>query len=292
MAVATDKTKSAHLNGQPANKLPFVLFQVKEGLYAVGSEHVREIVILPPVTGVPNLPPEVRGVINLRGKVMPLLDLRVKLGLPSAKTELDALIQLLRDREQDHYNWLTELESCVREHRPFKLARDPHACKFGLWYDNYKAENSLLKMALQKMDAPHQIIHACAIEVLQKAEAGDMAGAAGLLAARRNGELAELSKLFEEARQILREHQRELAVVLAHGDKRFAISIDLVEAVERIPEAGIEPMSAALTGQSGQHQWRIGKRIKTNQTILLLDTDFLFSAETVNADFFGQAAGN
>jgi len=44
-----------------------------------------------------------------------------------------------------------------------------------------------------------------------------------------------LSKLFEEARRILREHQRELAVVLVHGEKRFAISIDQVEAVERIP---------------------------------------------------------
>ena len=81
------------------------------------------------------MPPEIRGVINLRGKVMQLIDLRVKLGLPSAKAEFDELIQLLHDREQDHHNWLTELEACVRERRPFKMAKDPHACKFGLWYD-------------------------------------------------------------------------------------------------------------------------------------------------------------
>ena len=96
------------------NKLPFVIFQVKEGLYAVGSQNVREIVMLPKVVEVPNLPPEIRGVINLRGKVMPLIDLRVKLGLPSAKAELDELVQLLHDREKDHHNWLKELESCVR----------------------------------------------------------------------------------------------------------------------------------------------------------------------------------
>ena len=60
-----------------STKLPFVLFQVKDGLYGVSSENVREIVMLPKVVGVPNLPPEIRGVINLRGKVMQLIVLRL-----------------------------------------------------------------------------------------------------------------------------------------------------------------------------------------------------------------------
>ena len=292
MSVATLATPAAsrHVTATSSSTLPFVLFLVKEGLYAVGAQNVREIVMMPKVVGLPNVPSEIRGVINLRGKVMPLLDLRVKLGLPSAKSELDALIQLLHDREQDHQNWLTELEACVREQRPFKMARDPHACKFGLWYDNYQTNSSLLKMALQKMDAPHQIIHASAAEVMQKAESGDLDGARELLAARRNGELAELSELFEEARRILREHHRELAMVLVRGEKRFAISIDLVEAVERIAEENIEPMSAALAGSGEKNEWRVGKRNKTSQTILLLDEDYLFPAEAVNADFFQPAA--
>jgi purine-binding chemotaxis protein CheW len=238
------------------------------------------------------VPPEIRGVINLRGKVMQLIDLRVKLGLPSAKAEFDELIQLLHDREQDHHNWLTELEACVRERRPFKMAKDPHACKFGLWYDKYQTDNSLLKMTLKKMDEPHQIIHATAEEVLQMVERGDLDGAMKLLAARRNGELAELSKLFEEARRILREHQRELSVVLNRGEKRFAISIDLVEAVERIPEEGIEPLPAALAGQSEKLQWRIGKRAKTSQTVLLLDEDFLFASEAAIPENIQQASTN
>jgi purine-binding chemotaxis protein CheW len=261
-----------------SSNLPFVLFQIKEGLYAVSSESVREIVMLPKVVAVPDMPPEIRGVINLRGKVMQLIDLRVKLGFPSAKTELDELVQLLHDREQDHHNWLTELEASVREKRPFKLARDPHACKFGLWYDKYQTDNSLLKMVLKKMNEPHRVIHAAADEVLQRTESGDVNGAMELLAARRSRELADLSKLFEEARRILQEHHRELAVVLGRGERRFAISIDVMEAVERIPEEGIEPMSTVMPEQSGNEQWRIGKRAKTNQTILLLDEELLFSS--------------
>jgi len=261
-----------------SSNLPFVIFQIKDGLYAVSSESVREIVLLPKVVSIPDMPPEIRGVINLRGKVMQLVDLRVKLGLPSAKVELDALIQLLRDREQDHNNWLTDLEASVREKRPFTMSRDPHACKFGLWYDNYQTDNSLLKMALKKMDEPHKIIHATADEVLRLTERGDQGGALELLAARRSMELAELSKLFEEARGILLEHHRELAVVLCRGEKRFAVSIDVMEAVERIPENSIEPLSATMPDPSGNMQWRIGKRVKTNQTILLLDTELLFSS--------------
>lgn len=260
-----------------AKKMPFVLFQVKEGLYAVSSENVREIVMLPKVVGIPNMPPEIRGVINLRGTVIQLIDLRMKLGLPAAKVELDELIQLLHDREQDHHNWLKELEVCVREKRPFKLARDPHACKFGQWHDKYQTDNSLLKMVLKKMGGPHQIIHAAADEVLRRVEQGEVKSAMELLAERRDRELAELSKLFEEARQILQENHRELAVVLNYGEKRFAISIDLVEAVERIPEENIEPLPATMAGGKEKQQWRIGKRNKNSQTILLLDEEFLFS---------------
>jgi purine-binding chemotaxis protein CheW len=265
-----------------SSQLPFVIFRVKDGLYGVSSEDVREIVILPVVVGLPNQAAEIRGVINLRGKVLTLVDLRVKLGLPAAKVELGELIQLLHDRERDHHNWLAELEASVRERRTFSLARDPHACKFGLWYDRFQTDNNLLKMTLKKMDEPHQIIHATAGEVLRLAEGGSMEQANQLLAARRNGELAVLTRLFEDARRTLREGQRELAMVLNCRDKRFAISIDQVEAVERIPEEGIEPMPPAMAGQSGQQHWRIGKRIKTSQTILLLDAAGLFAAGTQN----------
>lgn len=260
----------------PTKNLPFVLFQIREGLYAVSSEYVREMVMLPAVVHVPSLPPQFRGVINLRGKVIRLIDLRVVFGLPSAKAELEELIQLLHDRENDHKNWLTELEGCVRERREFKLARDPHACKFGLWYDHYQTDNSMLKMVLKKMDEPHRAIHACANEILKVAGGGDIEGAMKLLTERRNKELALLVQLFEEARRLLREEHHELAVVLARGEERLAVTVDLVEAVERIPEENIEPMPASVAGMSRGMNCRVGKRLKTGQTALIINEQALF----------------
>ena len=273
---------------KPKTQLPFVIFSVKECLYAVASENVRELVLMPNVTAVPNAPPEIRGVINLRGNIIPLIDLRVKLGLPSNKAETDALVQLLHERERDHLNWLKELEASVREHRPFGLAKDPHKCKFGMWYDQFKTEKNLvratlqLSTTLQRMDEPHKIIHATATEVLRLAENGDTDGALALISARRNGELAALVKLFADLRQTLTDDRREVAVVLCFGAKRLAVSVDMVEAVERIPEENIEPPSSILDGLKTGFQFRIAKQVRTDQTILLPDTGFFHASAGMN----------
>ena len=53
----------------------------------------REILSLTPVTRVPQTPDYLLGVINLRGQVVPVVDMRLKLGLPAgAETEDTCII--------------------------------------------------------------------------------------------------------------------------------------------------------------------------------------------------------
>ncbi|MGO8699429.1 MAG: chemotaxis protein CheW [Limisphaerales bacterium] len=267
-------------------KIPFVLFEVGDGLYAVSVEFVQEMLILPPVTSVPRMPPEIRGVINIRGRILTLVDLRIRLGLASTKSDQEGLIQLLRDREQDHRNWLKELEACVREHRPFNLSRDPHKCKFGLWYDHYKCpeqtiQGTLFRMALKNMDEPHHIIHASADEVLTMAENGNFEQALAILEKRRTRELAGMIKLFEESRRILEETKREIVIVVRNGFKQFGMSVDGVQAVENIPVENIEPMPAGLAGLGGV-RCQVAQRARTRQTVLLLGPDCLFPPGAAN----------
>ena len=56
-------------------------FSLAESTYALPLSPVREIVVLPPITRVPNVPAAMRGVISLRGAVVPVVDLREQLGL-------------------------------------------------------------------------------------------------------------------------------------------------------------------------------------------------------------------
>lgn len=78
MAAAPRKTPSGPSN-DPGKFLTFTLGAED---YGVPVLRVREIIKMVPITQVPQLPGHVRGVINLRGKVIPVIDLRMKLGLP------------------------------------------------------------------------------------------------------------------------------------------------------------------------------------------------------------------
>lgn len=62
----------------------YLAFRLAGEAYAVPVLVVREIIRLCPITPVAGMPPHVRGVINLRGRVIPLIDLRVRFGLPAA----------------------------------------------------------------------------------------------------------------------------------------------------------------------------------------------------------------
>ncbi len=53
--------------------------------YGLEILKVREIIGVMNVTAVPRTPDFVKGVINLRGKVIPVMDLRLKFGLPEAE---------------------------------------------------------------------------------------------------------------------------------------------------------------------------------------------------------------
>jgi len=61
-----------------------VVFRLDKEEYGVPIASVQEIVRVPEeLTRVPKCPPFVEGVINLRGAVLPVIDLRLRLGLPT-----------------------------------------------------------------------------------------------------------------------------------------------------------------------------------------------------------------
>jgi purine-binding chemotaxis protein CheW len=84
--MATTTTATIHPateNNSPANRGgKYLSFALGREEYAIRVLKVREIVKLQHITSVPDTPQEVRGVINLRGKVIPVIDLRLKFGMP------------------------------------------------------------------------------------------------------------------------------------------------------------------------------------------------------------------
>jgi purine-binding chemotaxis protein CheW len=70
---------SRHRSDQAKNLVSFLVGNVR---YAIEIHIVREIVNPLPLVALPHAPAEVRGVSDHRGDVLPVVDLRVRFGLP------------------------------------------------------------------------------------------------------------------------------------------------------------------------------------------------------------------
>jgi purine-binding chemotaxis protein CheW len=63
----------------------YLTFQLGREEFGVRVLKVREIIGMQEITAVPQTPAHVKGVFNLRGKVVPVIDLRLKFGMPGAE---------------------------------------------------------------------------------------------------------------------------------------------------------------------------------------------------------------
>jgi purine-binding chemotaxis protein CheW len=80
-----DFTKSLdHIVSTPTDREgKYLTFTLASEDYGIGILKIKEIIGMMPITSVPQTPSFVKGVVNLRGKVIPVVDLRLKFGLPA-----------------------------------------------------------------------------------------------------------------------------------------------------------------------------------------------------------------
>jgi len=60
----------------------YLVFHLGREEFGIRVLKVREIMGIQDITAVPHTPAHIKGVINLRGKVIPVVDLRLKFGMP------------------------------------------------------------------------------------------------------------------------------------------------------------------------------------------------------------------
>lgn len=80
--MSAKQTPTAHHRHRPDPEKSLVGFMVGDVSYAVPIGSVREIVNPVQLTELPHAPPTVVGVADHRGEVIPVIDLRVRFGLP------------------------------------------------------------------------------------------------------------------------------------------------------------------------------------------------------------------
>lgn len=82
VSVATEDTA---VGTAAARAGKYLVFHLGREEFGIGVLKVREIMGVQDITAVPQTPRHMKGVINLRGKVIPVVDLRLKFGLPEVE---------------------------------------------------------------------------------------------------------------------------------------------------------------------------------------------------------------
>ncbi len=125
--------------------------------------YVKYIGVVPKdVTGVADSSEYVDGIIKFSNEIVTLLSLRKFLGFEGFSQKIDEFVEMLEQRKKEHIVWVNTLKRCIESGEPFELSADPHKCKFGMWYDSYKAPNCSIKFLLQRIDMPHKGLHSMA----------------------------------------------------------------------------------------------------------------------------------
>lgn len=63
---------------EDTQKGQFMTFQVGKEFYGISISYVNEIIMMQPITSVPEVKDYIKGLINLRGKIIPVIDVRIR----------------------------------------------------------------------------------------------------------------------------------------------------------------------------------------------------------------------
>jgi purine-binding chemotaxis protein CheW len=100
------RTRTQHWAGQrdsaaALDLLEVLRFSLSGELYAIGSEHVAQVLPLNHYTPLPNTPAYVLGIVNVRGRIVSVLDLRVLFELPIGHLSDRSFLLILQSPEME-----------------------------------------------------------------------------------------------------------------------------------------------------------------------------------------------
>ena len=98
-ATGVETPKAESKAGSVAQQGKYLTFHLGDEEYGLEILKVREIISVMEITEVPQVPDFIKGVINLRGKVIPVIDLRLKFGMPSVDYNRETCIIVVNVNE-------------------------------------------------------------------------------------------------------------------------------------------------------------------------------------------------
>ncbi len=95
--------------------LQCLTYKLGDEVFALDISKVREVLDFTTVTKVPRTPDFMRGVINLRGSVVPVVDLKLKFGMPMTEKSVNTCVIIAEVSVDGETNILGALADSVQE---------------------------------------------------------------------------------------------------------------------------------------------------------------------------------
>ena len=205
------------------------------------------------VNQIQRLPVEERGlcgVVKFQGVLVPVLDYAHRIGVDSGMDSKQALIEQLNQREQDHIEWLNELELCIKSDKVFNKELDPEQCAFGHWYKMFDSRDQTLTELMQQFEQPHHQLHSYAEQLIQLSNQGNVEQAVELLEQARNTALKRLQALFVRARDQIQSGMRPVLLYVTEDGKtpRYALLIDEINDVINYSQQDFQASQSGALG--------------------------------------------
>lgn len=95
MATATLEAARETSRTENTGTMQLVSFNLANEVFGIEITKVREIILIGTITRVPQTPDYVKGLINLRSTVIPVIDLRIRFGLPVGELTEESRIMVV-----------------------------------------------------------------------------------------------------------------------------------------------------------------------------------------------------
>jgi purine-binding chemotaxis protein CheW len=109
----------------------YLTFTLDGEQYAIGVDKVREVLEYTRVTKIPKTANYMKGIINLRGSGVPVIDLRLKFGLPEIESTEDTSIIVMEVSMGDGLLVIGALADSVQEVIELEASQIEPAPRFG-----------------------------------------------------------------------------------------------------------------------------------------------------------------
>ncbi len=196
------------------NSLPWIIFVLRNQLFAINTVQVAGIVQLPTLTSVPEAPPEFEGAANVRGIITPVLNLRKLLQMPTVYDENSEAITNFNNVKKLSEAWLNAFKREMLTGAKSEYGDNPLTLTVAKWLKGFRTDNITLS------DCKNRILTAFEKMAQIASEARGCNDETGFTAEGME-KLAELEGLSEECVRFASNAAAQIAI----GENAMAIML-------------------------------------------------------------------